>query len=86
MEVDAVGTEHLVAAAGGGRGRVVYLSGAGAAPDAERHWFRAKWRAEEAIRGSGTPWTIIRPTWIYGPVTSRSIGSSALPGSSRPCR
>ena len=43
------------------------MSGAGAAPDAKRHWFRAKWRAEEAVRGSGLTWTIIRPTWIFGP-------------------
>jgi len=66
--VDAIGTERLVAAARqAGVRRVVYLSGAGAAPDAERHWFRAKWRAEEAIRGGGMTWTIIRPTWIFGP-------------------
>jgi uncharacterized protein YbjT (DUF2867 family)/ligand-binding SRPBCC domain-containing protein len=65
--VDAVGTEHLVTAAtAAGVGRVVYLSGAGAAPDARRHWFRAKWRAEEAVRAGGPAWTIIRPTWIYG--------------------
>jgi NADH dehydrogenase len=68
MEVDAAGTERLVAAAKqAGVRRIVYLSGAGAAPDAERHWFRAKWRAEEAVRASGLTWTIIRPTWIYGP-------------------
>src|SRR4029079_974373 len=68
MQVDAAGTEHLVAAARvAGVRQVLYLSGAGAAPDAERHWFRAKWRAEEAIRGSGLAWTILRPTWIYGP-------------------
>ncbi len=67
-EVDAGGTEHLVAAARkAGVGRLVYLSGAGAAPDAERHWYRAKWRAETAVRGSGLTWTIVRPTWIYGP-------------------
>jgi uncharacterized protein YbjT (DUF2867 family)/ligand-binding SRPBCC domain-containing protein len=67
-EVDARGTEQVVAAARqAGVGRLVYLSGAGAAPDAARPWFRAKWRAEEAIRGSGADWTIIRPTWIYGP-------------------
>ena len=66
--MDAGGTEHLVAAAReAGVGRVAYVSGAGAAPDAERHWFRAKWRAEEAIRGSGMTWTIVRPTWLYGP-------------------
>jgi NADH dehydrogenase len=68
VEVDAEGTERLVAAAReAGVKRVVYLSGAGAAPDAKRHWFRAKWRAEEAVRGSGLTWTIIRPTWLFGP-------------------
>lgn len=66
--VDAAGTGNLVAAAkAAGVRRLLYLSGAGAAPDARRHWFRAKWRAEEAVRGSGLRWTIIRPTWIYGP-------------------
>jgi NADH dehydrogenase len=68
MQVDAAGTEHLVAAARqAGVERILYLSGAGAAPDAPQHWFRAKWRAEEAVRGSGLAWTILRPTWIYGP-------------------
>jgi NADH dehydrogenase len=68
MGVDAEGTERLAAAAAAaGVQRVVYVSGAGAAPDARRHWFRAKWRAETAIRASGVPFTIIRPTWIYGP-------------------
>jgi len=66
--VDAAGTEALVAAArAAGIRRLVYISGAGAAPDARRHWFRAKWRAEEAIRGSGIAYTIFRPSWIYGP-------------------
>jgi uncharacterized protein YbjT (DUF2867 family) len=66
--VDAGGTEALVAAARtAGIRRLVYISGAGAAPDAPRHWFRAKWRAEEAIRGSGIAYTIFRPSWIYGP-------------------
>ena len=68
MAVDAAGTERLVAAArSSGIERIVYLSGAGAAPDAPRHWFRAKWRAESAVRASGITSTIIRPTWIYGP-------------------
>jgi NADH dehydrogenase len=68
MAVDAAGTERLVAAAReAGVGRLLYLSGAGAAPDAKRHWFRAKWRAETAVRESGIPATIIRPTWVYGP-------------------
>jgi len=66
--VDAAGTERLVrAAVKAGVGSLLYVSGAGAAPDASRHWFRAKWRAETAVRGSGIPFTIVRPTWIYGP-------------------
>jgi uncharacterized protein YbjT (DUF2867 family)/ligand-binding SRPBCC domain-containing protein len=66
--VDAGGTEKLVAAAkGAGVRRLLYMSGAGAAPDADRHWFRAKWRAETAVRATGIPYTILRPTWIYGP-------------------
>jgi uncharacterized protein YbjT (DUF2867 family) len=66
--VDADGTVALVATArAAGVGRLVYMSGAGAAPDAPRHWFRAKWRAEEAVRASGIPYTIFRPSWIYGP-------------------
>ena len=68
MDVDAGGTERLVAGAAFARvRRLLYVSGAGAAPDAKRHWFRAKWRAESAIWESGIPFTIIRPTWIYGP-------------------
>jgi uncharacterized protein YbjT (DUF2867 family)/ligand-binding SRPBCC domain-containing protein len=68
MAVDAAGTERLVAAAAEmGVGRLLYLSGAGAAADAPRHWFRAKWRAETAVRDCGIPATIIRPTWVYGP-------------------
>jgi NADH dehydrogenase len=67
-EVDAAGTERLVAAARpAGVRSIRYVSGNGAAPDARRHWFRAKWRAEVAVRGGGVPWTIMRPTWIYGP-------------------
>jgi len=66
--IDAEGTERLTQAAmQAGIRRLLYISGAGAAPDAERHWFRAKWRAEEAIRSSGIDYTIVRPTWIFGP-------------------
>ena len=68
LAVDAVGTERLaLAAVAAGVRRIVYISGAGAAPDAERSWFRAKWRAEQAVRDSGIAHTIIRPTWVYGP-------------------
>lgn len=68
MEVDAGGAQRLIAAGQqAGVSRVVYLSGAGAGHDAERHWFRAKAVAEDAVRASGMAWTILRPTWVYGP-------------------
>jgi uncharacterized protein YbjT (DUF2867 family)/ligand-binding SRPBCC domain-containing protein len=67
-EVDAGGTENLIAAGReAGVGSIVYMSGAGAGHDAKRHWFRAKARAEDAVRASGMRWTVIRPTWVYGP-------------------
>jgi NADH dehydrogenase len=66
--VDAVGTENVVAAArSAGVNRYVYLSGVGADPNADRHWFRAKARAEAAVRDSGMNYTILRPSWVYGP-------------------
>ena len=68
MARDAAGTERLAALArAAGVGRLLYVSGAGAAADARETWFRAKWRAETAVRESGLPYTILRPTWLYGP-------------------
>jgi NADH dehydrogenase len=67
-QVDYQGTVNQVEAAkAAGVGRIVYVSGADAAPDAEKHWFVFKWRAEEAVRASGITHVILRPTWIYGP-------------------
>jgi NADH dehydrogenase len=67
-EIDARGNERLVAAAKeAGARSYVYLSGIGVAPDGKHHWHRAKWRAEEAVRNSGLRYTIIRPSWVYGP-------------------
>ena len=67
-EIDFRGTVAQVNAAhAAGVRRFVYVSGAGAAVDADKHWFVFKWRAEEALRASGIPHVILRPTWIYGP-------------------
>ena len=68
MEIDAGGTERLIRVGKqAGVKRVAYISGAGAGHDAKRHWFRAKAVAEDAVRSSGMVWTILRPTWVYGP-------------------
>ena len=83
MEVDAAATERLVAAAReAGVRRLVYLSGAGAAPDAKRVWFRAKARAESAVRASGLPSRSSARPGSTARATSRSIASSASPA---PC-
>ena len=67
-EIDERGTVRLVEAArAAGVQRYIYLSGAGASLDAPYHWFRAKGRAEAAVRGSGITHVIFRPSWIYGP-------------------
>ncbi|MBI4366878.1 MAG: NAD-dependent epimerase/dehydratase family protein [Deltaproteobacteria bacterium] len=66
--VDGDGTAAVVAAAkASGVRRFIYLSGAGAGPDRPQPWFRAKWRAEEAIRASGMEYVIFRPSLVYGP-------------------
>jgi NADH dehydrogenase len=67
-QVDYQGTVNQVQAArDAGVTRFVYISGVGAAPDAEQHWFVSKWKAEEAVRQNGIPHVIVRPTWVYGP-------------------
>ena len=66
-KVDAEGTENLVRAAKAeGVQRFIYLSGVGASAEGQ-HWFRAKWRAEAAIKESGLTYVILRPSWVYGP-------------------
>ncbi len=79
-EIDAAGTERLVRAAKeAGVRRYIYLSGVGAAPDAGYHWFRAKWRAETAVRESGITFVIFRPSWVFGPedvALNRFLGMS----------
>jgi uncharacterized protein YbjT (DUF2867 family) len=67
-EFDHLGTERLAtASAKAGAQRYVFASGVGAAPHAAEVWSRAKWFGEEAVRSSGIPHAIIRPSWVYGP-------------------
>lgn len=48
------------------RPRFVYLSAAGASPRARGAYMQARWRVEEALRASGLPYTIARPSFITG--------------------
>jgi NADH dehydrogenase len=82
--VDYQGTVNQVdAAKAAGVRRFVYVSGVGAAPGAEKHWFRYKWMAEQHLQQSGIEYVIVRPTWVYGPddhALNRLLGfSNVLP-------
>jgi NADH dehydrogenase len=68
MEVDGRGTSVAAETARKlGVRRFVYLSGAGAGQGRDKPWFKAKDVAEDAIRGSGMEYGLLRPSWIYGP-------------------
>jgi NADH dehydrogenase len=66
--VDYGGTLALIAAAkAAGANRFIYISGAAADERSSHPAFRAKGRAERAVRGSGLGYTILRPSLMYGP-------------------
>ena len=71
QEVDAEGTRHVLDAlkAYGQPQRVVYLSGAAVQESlAGQHpGIDAKLAAESHVQASGIPWTILRPSIVYGP-------------------
>lgn len=47
--------------------RFIYLSSVGAGPKARGGYLAARWDAEEAVRASGLPNVIARPSFITGP-------------------
>ena len=67
--VHTQGTKNLLAAVkeGGGTGRFIYLSAIGSTPDAPARYSKTKAAAEQAVRESGIPFTIFRPSIILGP-------------------
>ena len=56
----------LEAAAATGVRRYLHMSALGVRPGAQARYHRSKWAAEEAVRASPIPWTIFRPSIIYG--------------------
>src|SRR5689334_8074538 len=56
----------LEAAAAVGARRYVHMSALGTRAGARSRYHRTKWAAEEAVRASPVPWTIFRPSIIYG--------------------
>jgi len=69
--VDLGGTVALIAAARqAGAAQFIYISGAAADENSTHPAFRAKGKAERAIRESGLAYTIFRPSLVYGPEDS----------------
>jgi uncharacterized protein YbjT (DUF2867 family) len=66
--VDYGGVVALIAAARqAGSPKFIYVSGTAADEKSTHPGFRAKGRAERAIRSSGLSYTIFRPSLVYGP-------------------
>lgn len=47
--------------------RYLHMSALGSRPGARSRYHQTKWAAEDAVRASAVPWTIFRPSIIYGP-------------------
>ncbi len=82
VEVDQRGNANLVTAAGRAGASVVLVSVLGASQNSPVELFRAKYSAEQQLRGSGTPWTIVRAaaflqTWLA--ILSDTAGKSGRP-------
>ena len=63
------GTVNVVdeAKRSGNIAHVVLMSALGAINDPRYPYLEAKWQAEQAVKASGIPWTIFRPSVIFGP-------------------
>jgi uncharacterized protein YbjT (DUF2867 family) len=77
--VDRAGNAHLVAAAANVGAAFVLVSVVGASPAHPIELFRAKHAAEEMLRASGIPWTIVRATAFmetWAAIMSRPLQAS----------
>jgi NADH dehydrogenase len=66
--VNALGTQRVVdAMRAAGVRRLVHMSQNHAASTSPYRFLRSKGVAEDAVRGSGLEWTVLRPSVIFGP-------------------
>jgi uncharacterized protein YbjT (DUF2867 family) len=62
------GTEHLIAEAKRAKpARFVQMSALGAQDNPAFPYLQAKWRSEQIVQSSGRPFSIFRPSVIFGP-------------------
>jgi len=90
-----LGTRNVVEAAKRNRiGRFVQMSALGVRADGVAEYQTSKWKAEEAVRQSGIPYCILRPSLIFGPgdgfvtqmldVMRKALLIRPVPGDGRP--
>jgi NADH dehydrogenase len=66
--VNRQGAENVASAARqAGVGHIVHLSANGADPDPYFAYLASKWNGEQAVIASGVPYTVLRPSIIFGP-------------------
>jgi len=62
------GTKNVLAAAQkAGVRQFFFQSALGSRPNARSGYHKTKWEAEELVRKCGVPYTVLRPSLIYGP-------------------
>lgn len=77
--VHVEGTRNLILAAKTtGVRHFFYQSALGTRANAKSQYHRTKWEAEELVRQSGIPYTILRPSLIYGPGDQFTIRLSEI--------
>lgn len=68
QSVNASGSAKVAAAArAAGVRRLVQLSAIGADPDPRFPYLSSKWQGEQAVRGSGLEWVVLRSSLVFGP-------------------
>ena len=66
--VHVEGTRNILdAAKKAGIRHFIYQSALGTRENAKSEYHRTKWEAEKLVKASGIPYTILRPSLIYGP-------------------
>ncbi|HSA78438.1 MAG TPA: complex I NDUFA9 subunit family protein [Nitrospirota bacterium] len=77
--VHVEGTRNVIEAARkAGVRHFFHQSALGTRPGAKSEYHRTKWEAEELVRQSGIPHTILRPSLIYGPGDKFTIRLSEM--------
>lgn len=94
-QVHHIGARNVVEAAKKNSiGRFVLMSALGARADGVAEYQTSKWKGEEAVRQSGIPFCILRPSLIFGPgdgfvtqmldVMRKALFIRPVPGDGRP--